>query len=116
LSSPYLSAAASSCSAITTATTSGGSIVVAKLRRHVVGVDEAQHGLEHGSLHVLDLHALGVALLSFMCPKNSAMKTGDLAASMLLCAANVSPDTTNVTSAPFLAQEEFAEVTVQIGG
>jgi hypothetical protein len=51
-----------------------------------------------------------------MCPKNSAMKTGDLAASMLLCAANVSPDTTNVTSAPFLAQEEFAEVTVQIGG
>nr|ACR34589.1 unknown [Zea mays] len=39
-------------------------------------------------------------LRSSMPPKNSALKTGDLAASMALWAAKDSPETRNVTSAP----------------
>uniref|UniRef100_A0A0A8YJQ7 Uncharacterized protein n=1 Tax=Arundo donax TaxID=35708 RepID=A0A0A8YJQ7_ARUDO len=41
-----------------------------------------------------------VVVLSFIAPKSSALKTGDRAARMHLCAQNVSPATWNTTSAP----------------
>jgi hypothetical protein len=43
---------------------------------------------------------LVVAVPSFMGPKSCAMKTLDRAASTQLCASNISPQTSNLTSAP----------------
>ncbi|KAM3277448.1 hypothetical protein ACQJBY_045374 [Aegilops geniculata] len=45
---------------------------------------------------------LDVVVPSFMGPKSCAMKTVDRAASTHRCAANVSPLTSNITSAPTL--------------